>query len=490
MVWQAGDSPDANCTSSRFPDVALRAAWLSCGRRCPLRALSTNQNPASQPDRRRAGRKGVKPICGLSVMDVTCQRRLRLPLHPPAGIAPTPRVRFQAFHYRAPCFPATSKIAGDSVTQTSIFSVRFLGPVVPLLGSGIMGGGNSPTAGSAATIGTDSPQPSPHFQNTSQRRRLTKKPPPSGHHHSSSHSIDGRSDVQRIQSKRSSTSLKRAPSAPVARRSPSSNDTSGSASPRHPAGAATPARLQNPDQQNNEFVAQHTAQGTATSQAQNRQLQHSPTVARMKDRQAESNSISSALPSSNTSNNNSRPLSSKTSDELIGAPFDGGAILHRIQATKSPSIPSVPNFTTNSQSQHLPSRPAPPAPSYTTPDTRTMAQPPALRQSASFTATDSAAETLVNEKSMSSRMDTSTGSSVAPKRYSDESREPKMPSLLRKKTGLSGFMSNLVGSPKKPLISAPENPVHVTHVGYDSQTGQFTVSSQSDRSSFCRFFGK
>jgi p21-activated kinase 1 len=51
-----------------------------------------------------------------------------------------------------------------------------------------------------------------------------------------------------------------------------------------------------------------------------------------------------------------------------------------------------------------------------------------------------------------------------------------MPGLLRKKTGISGFMSSLVGSPKKPLISAPENPVHVTHVGYDSQTGQFTVS--------------
>jgi p21-activated kinase 1 len=47
--------------------------------------------------------------------------------------------------------------------------------------------------------------------------------------------------------------------------------------------------------------------------------------------------------------------------------------------------------------------------------------------------------------------------------------------MLRKKSGFSGFMTSLVGSPKKPLISAPENPVHVTHVGYDSSTGQFTV---------------
>lgn len=61
------------------------------------------------------------------------------------------------------------------------------------------------------------------------------------------------------------------------------------------------------------------------------------------------------------------------------------------------------------------------------------------------------------------------------KRFSDESKEPKM-SVLRKKSGFSGFMTSLVGSPKKPTISAPENPVHVTHVGYDSSTGQFTVS--------------
>ncbi|KAG4221794.1 Serine/threonine-protein kinase, partial [Phytophthora cactorum] len=63
---------------------------------------------------------------------------------------------------------------------------------------------------------------------------------------------------------------------------------------------------------------------------------------------------------------------------------------------------------------------------------------------------------------------------VPPKRYSDESKDLKGPGVLRKKSGFSGLMSTLVGSPKKPVISAPENPVHVTHVGYDSSTGQFT----------------
>jgi len=56
-------------------------------------------------------------------------------------------------------------------------------------------------------------------------------------------------------------------------------------------------------------------------------------------------------------------------------------------------------------------------------------------------------------------------------RYSDEARETNK---LKKKSGFSSFMNNLVGTPRKPTISAPENPVHVTHVGYDQNTGEFT----------------
>jgi hypothetical protein len=42
-------------------------------------------------------------------------------------------------------------------------------------------------------------------------------------------------------------------------------------------------------------------------------------------------------------------------------------------------------------------------------------------------------------------------------------------------------MNNLVGTPRKPTISAPENPVHVTHVGYDQNTGEFTVRPPHSR---------
>lgn len=62
-------------------------------------------------------------------------------------------------------------------------------------------------------------------------------------------------------------------------------------------------------------------------------------------------------------------------------------------------------------------------------------------------------------------------------RYSDEARETNK---LKKKSGFSSFMNNLVGTPRKPTISAPENPVHVTHVGYDQNTGEFTVRSSLD----------
>jgi len=62
-------------------------------------------------------------------------------------------------------------------------------------------------------------------------------------------------------------------------------------------------------------------------------------------------------------------------------------------------------------------------------------------------------------------------------RYSDEAANPVKG--LKKKSGFSSFVNNLVGSPRRPAISAPENPVHVTHVGYNYDTGEFTVCSTS-----------
>jgi p21-activated kinase 1 len=72
----------------------------------------------------------------------------------------------------------------------------------------------------------------------------------------------------------------------------------------------------------------------------------------------------------------------------------------------------------------------------------------------------------------------SENGTLSPKRLSgDGPAKPGGP--FRKKSGFSSFVNNMLGSPRTIKISAPENPMHMIHVGYDNQTGQFTVSYTS-----------
>ncbi len=110
-------------------------------------------------------------------------------------------------------------------------------------------------------------------------------------------------------------------------------------------------------------------------------------------------------------------------------------------------------------------RPGPPPLSYTTPNAKLMS--PSLRQSASFS---------MGERSINATPPDGDAVSVSSsKRYSDEAG--KNTTSWKKKSGISSFFGNVLGSPRSTTvkISAPENPVHVTHVGYDNETGQFTV---------------
>lgn len=91
---------------------------------------------------------------------------------------------------------------------------------------------------------------------------------------------------------------------------------------------------------------------------------------------------------------------------------------------------------------------------------------PSLRQSASFSTGDRTLVDLTPPRS-------DTGLSSKSKRYSDEATGGK--ARWRKKSGLSGFVNSMLGSPRSVKIGAPENPVHMIHVGYDNETGQFTV---------------
>ena len=108
-------------------------------------------------------------------------------------------------------------------------------------------------------------------------------------------------------------------------------------------------------------------------------------------------------------------------------------------------------------------RPGPPPLSHTSPDPQMLT--PSLRQSASFSAGDRSSD------STPPRVD--SGSAANSKRYSDEANGGK--TRWRKKSGISGFMNSVLGSPRNIKISTPENPVHIIHVGYDNETGQFTV---------------
>ena len=115
-------------------------------------------------------------------------------------------------------------------------------------------------------------------------------------------------------------------------------------------------------------------------------------------------------------------------------------------------------------------RPGPPPLSHTAPYQKTMS--PSLRQSASFSSTD---------RSFERTRSGSESGYPGSKRLSDDSNGLKSPAPWKKKSGVKSFIGSVLGSPRSTnvKISAPENPVHVTHVGYDNSTGQFTVCQLS-----------
>ena len=121
--------------------------------------------------------------------------------------------------------------------------------------------------------------------------------------------------------------------------------------------------------------------------------------------------------------------------------------------------------------------PNPPPLKHSATDPRMLT--PSLRQSASFSNGDRMGPVITPTRSDGGS--TASGS----KRYSDESGTGSMTSFRKssrwstKKKGIPGFIDSVLGSPRKIEISAPENPIHLTHVGYDNETGQFTVSDYS-----------
>ncbi|KAL9113571.1 MAG: hypothetical protein Q9227_002309 [Pyrenula ochraceoflavens] len=141
-------------------------------------------------------------------------------------------------------------------------------------------------------------------------------------------------------------------------------------------------------------------------------------------------------------------IDEKRTDDLVGAPFDANGIITTFDSTKATGY------------QNSLRRPPPPPLSHTSPDSRNLLL---HRQSQSFP----------SEKSMEITPPRSDKGASSPKRFSDETGG-KISAPIRKKSGFSSFVSSMLGSPRNIKISAPENPVHMIHVGYDNETGQFT----------------
>jgi p21-activated kinase 1 len=61
-----------------------------------------------------------------------------------------------------------------------------------------------------------------------------------------------------------------------------------------------------------------------------------------------------------------------------------------------------------------------------------------------------------------------------PDRMGTTSRSRSGTVTAKGKKGMLGFMSDFLNSNKRPEISTPYDPVHLTHVGFNSSTGEFT----------------
>nr|KAK5449076.1 signal transducing kinase of the PAK [Exophiala xenobiotica] len=149
------------------------------------------------------------------------------------------------------------------------------------------------------------------------------------------------------------------------------------------------------------------------------------------------------------------PPTPQTSDErhndLLGAPFDASGLLSSFQVTGT-------NREQNAMMQT--SQPPQLTRNYTSPESRTpsggLSQTSASSGLAMMEVTPPKSENGI----------------LSPKRFSGDGTKP--PGPFRKKSGFSSFVNNMLGSPRSIKISAPENPMHMIHVGYDNQTGQFT----------------
>ncbi|KAI5807436.1 BcSTE20, mitogen-activated protein kinase [Peziza echinospora] len=145
-------------------------------------------------------------------------------------------------------------------------------------------------------------------------------------------------------------------------------------------------------------------------------------------------------------------------------------------AVEEPSPTSTPTTTmdTDKLTSKNSTRRAPPAPlTYSSSDVGSPliggpSDTPPLRQSMSFS-------TSADKNTPPSPPKLHQSGAMSPGKPPDEPISLRSSNSVRKKTGFTNFMSSMVRSPKQRVeISSPSNPIHVTHVGFNFVTGEFT----------------
>ncbi|USP79542.1 hypothetical protein yc1106_06816 [Curvularia clavata] len=104
-----------------------------------------------------------------------------------------------------------------------------------------------------------------------------------------------------------------------------------------------------------------------------------------------------------------------------------------------------------------------------------------LRQSRSFTSNMDATTPPTTANNKTNRYSDGggnpnhhPGATTAANMSTSDSARKRLSGGAKKKGTFSTFMSSMLGSPRRPTISTPTNPMHVTHVSIDNQTGEYT----------------
>ncbi|KAI2794402.1 Serine/threonine-protein kinase ste20 [Penicillium oxalicum] len=246
-----------------------------------------------------------------------------------------------------------------------------------------------------------------------------------------------------LRSHQSATSLKRHPSAPVYPRASPSSSREHTRSRSNAAFGSSSSSLE----QNSQHSQQSQPSGGGSPSIDEGSSSYFPSFGGSRTRTRSSNRFS---------------YNDRNSDDMNNLSFETRGMLSALDENSAEPDHQPQPYQPNGQ-------PPPLRHHHTSPeDPRGRQQ---LRQSASFTA--------LPNRMMDSFAHREAERSHQDKRYSDEgnngasSPAPQRPARS-KKASFSSFVNSMLGSPRNIKISAPENPVHVTHVGYDNQTGQFT----------------